>query len=108
MLQTYQDMSAKESLTLFIDGEEVRLWPEGDVTRVKDQISHYITDSSIYPVSTEVLRALAGAREVNVSIAGAGGTLEGYFESQNLAAFKRFWEENGSSAGQPQSGAPKQ
>lgn len=108
VLKTYQDMSAKESLTLFIDGEEVRLWPEGEVTRVKDQINHFITDSSIYPVTPEVLRDMAGASEVNVSIAGEGGKLEGYFESKNLAAFKRFWEENGSSAGQPQSGAPKQ
>jgi hypothetical protein len=100
VLETYQDMSSKETLTLGIDGKEVRLWPEGDVSREKDQISHYITDSSTYPVSVDVLRDLAGAREVNVSVSGEGGTLEGYFESQNLAAFKRFWEECGSPAGQ--------
>jgi hypothetical protein len=106
LLENYQNMSRKETLSLFIDGDEVRLRPEGDVRREKDQINHYISDFSIYPVSTDVLRDLAGAREVNVSIAGEGGTLEGYFESQNLAAFKRFWEENGDSAGQ--SGTPKQ
>ena len=106
VLENYQDMSGKESLTLFIDGDEVRLWPEGDVRREKDQINHYISDFSTYPVSADVLRDLAGAREVNVSISGQGGTLEGYFESQNIAAFKRFWEECGNSAGQ--SAAPKQ
>ena len=106
MLQTYQDMSAKESLTLVIDGETVTLRPEGEVSREKDMLSHYITDSSTYPVSVDVLRDLAGAREVNVTISGEGGTLEGYFESQNIAAFKRFWEENGNSAGQ--SATPKQ
>jgi hypothetical protein len=106
MLQTYQDMSAKESLTLVIDGETVTLRPEGEVSREKDMLSHYITDSSTYPVSADVLRDLAGAREVNVTISGEGGTLEGYFESQNIAAFKRFWEENGNSAGQ--SATPKQ
>ena len=100
VLETYQDMSARETLILYIDGEELRLSPVGDVTREKDQISHYITDYSTYPVSTDVLRALAGAKEVNVSIAGQGGSLEGYFEGQNLLAFKRFWEENGDSAGQ--------
>ena len=100
VLETYQDMSTRESLTLFIDGETVTLWPEGEATREKDQLSHFITDSSIYPVSADVLRGLAGAREVNVSVSGEGGTLEGYFEGQNLAAFKRFWEENGDSAGQ--------
>jgi len=100
MLQTYQDMSAKESLTLVIDGETVTLRPEGEVSREKDMLSHYITDSSTYPVSADVLRDLAGAREVNVTISGEGGTLEGYFEGQNLLAFKRFWEENGDSAGQ--------
>ena len=100
LLENYQNMSRKETLSLFIDGNEVRLRPEGDVRREKDQINHYISDFSIYPVSTDVLRDLAGAREVNVSIAGEGGTLEGYFESQNLLAFKRFWEENGDSAGQ--------
>jgi hypothetical protein len=105
LLQNYQDMSGKESLTLSIDGNEVRLWPTGDVRREKDQINHYISDFSTYPVTADVLRDLAGAREVNVSIAGQGGTLEGYFEAQNLAAFKRFWEENGSSAAQP--GTPK-
>jgi hypothetical protein len=105
-LENYQHMSARETLTLFIDGEEVRLRPEGDVRREKDQINHYISDFSIYPVSAEVLRDLAGAKEVNVSIAGEGGSLEGYFEGQNLLAFKRFWEENGDSAGQ--SGAPRQ
>jgi hypothetical protein len=104
LLENYQDMSREETLSLFIDGEEVRLRPEGDVRREKDQINHYISDFSIYPVSADVLRELAGAREVNVSIAGQGGTLEGYFEAQNLAAFKRFWEENGDSAGQ--SGTP--
>jgi hypothetical protein len=100
VLETYQDLSSKETLTLAIDGQEVRLLPEGEVSREKDQISHYITDSSIYPVSADVLRELAGAREVNVSVSGEGGRLEGYFESKNLAAFKRFWEENGDTAGQ--------
>ncbi len=106
MLQTYQDMSTRESLTLVIDGESVTLWPKGDATREKDQLSHYITDSSIYPVSVDVLRDLADADEVFVTVSGEGGTLEGYFENQNRAAFKRFWEENVNSAGQ--SATPKQ
>ena len=87
LLENYQDMSSKETLSLFIDGEEVRLRPEGDVRREKDQLNHYISDFSIYPVSADVLRDMAGAREINVSLAGQGGTLEGYFEGQNLLAF---------------------
>jgi hypothetical protein len=105
LLENYQDMSTRETLHLNIDGETVSLSPVGEAKREKDMLSHYITDSSVYPVSTDVLRALAGAKEVNVSIAGQGGTLEGYFEGQNLLAFKRFWEENGDTAGQ--SVAPK-
>ena len=106
VLETYQDTSTKESLNLNIDGEAVRLWPEGDVRREKDQMSGYITDYSVYPVSPDVLKALAGARDVSVSISGAGGTLEGYFEIDNINAFNRFWQEYGSPAGQ--SAPPKQ
>lgn len=100
VLEDYQDTSTKESLNLNIDGETVTLWPKGNVSREKDQISGYITDTSSYPTSADVLRDLAGAREVNVSISGAGGTLEGYLDVQNIAAFKKFWEEFGDSAGQ--------
>jgi len=106
LLENYQDMSARETLRLNIDGETVSLTPVGEGKREKDMLSHYITDYSVYPVSPEVLRDMAGAREINVSLAGQGGTLEGYFEGQNLLAFKRFWEENGDSAGQ--SPAPTQ
>ena len=94
-LENYQDRSTKESLNLGIDGEMVRLWPSGDVKREKDQLSGYITDYSVYPVSPDVLRAIAGAREVSVSIAGTEGTLEGNFEIDNIAAFNQFWQEYG-------------
>ena len=104
-LENYQDMSARETLHLNIDGKTVSLTPVGEGKREKDMLSHYITDYSVYPVSPEVLRDMAGAREINVSLAGQGGTLEGYFEGQNLLAFKRFWEENGPAG---QSVAPKQ
>jgi len=106
LLENYQDMSTRETLHLSIDGETVSLTPVGEGKREKDMLSHYITDYSVYPVSPDVLRAMAGAREINVSLVGQGGSLEGYFEGQNLLAFKRFWEENGDDAGK--SAAPTQ
>jgi len=63
----------------------VSLTPVGEGKREKDMLSHYITDYSVYPVSPEVLRDMAGAREINVSLAGQGGTLEGYFEDKTCS-----------------------
>lgn len=98
-VHAYREKSTQESLSLVIDGETVELWPRGDARREEDQLSHYITDSWIYPATADILRDLAAAREVFVTVSGEGGTLEGYFENANKGAFKRFWEECGDTAG---------
>lgn len=94
--EKYLDVSTRESLTLAIDGRSVCLWPRGDVGRERDRLSHYVTDSSTYPVSVDILRKIAEAHEVDVTISSDAGTLEGYFEDHNMASFRRFWQEYGS------------
>jgi hypothetical protein len=97
-LDMYLRMYKGGALTLIIDKQPVVLSGEGDFRREKEGSSGYVDESLSYTISADILRNLADAHEVEVKVTGQGGPLEGYFSSQNLANFKRFFEKYGNPA----------
>jgi hypothetical protein len=82
----YLDMSTAVSLALEVDGQSVLLSPE------KDHLSDHATNSWSYPPSADILRNLADAHEIDVTLSNEGGTLIGFHGSR---FFKQFLEECG-------------
>jgi len=86
VLENYQDMSARETSPSQYRRRNGESDAGGEGKREKDiaePLPSPTTRSTRYPRKS--LRDMAGAREINVSLAGQGGNLEGYFEGQNCS-----------------------
>jgi hypothetical protein len=96
---TYVPGNIRVCLTLVVDGRTAHLAGK-EVSRQGDPDPRNVTSSVRYPISSEFLRDLAKAQEVDLEFSGEFGTFRTYLSSSNIANFKRFYEKYGNPAEQ--------
>lgn len=95
LLLTYTGVSALNiepgrSLEVVADFNSYVLSARGDTRRARDPSGHQFTESLDYPVSAEVLIAMAEAGTFRVIVKGRDGDARGSFDENSFAEFRRF------------------
>jgi hypothetical protein len=84
------DIGPGETLTLAIDGETLNLRGPGSVNTRRVTGSGTFVENAIYQTTEDVLRKLAKAKQVHVTIRGKARTIERDFRPENTRKFRNF------------------
>jgi bifunctional DNA-binding transcriptional regulator/antitoxin component of YhaV-PrlF toxin-antitoxin module len=79
-----------ESLILFVDGEEINVKGQGSQSYRKTLKNGMVSELAKYPVTPQLLKKIASAKQVKVKIFGGDFVAEKYFTKQNFENFRQF------------------
>jgi hypothetical protein len=79
-----------ESLVLLLDGDRVGVAGPGSIASRHVISGSAVTETANYPVSMDLLRRIAAARQVRVRVVGSERTMDLHFSRENKARFEAF------------------
>jgi hypothetical protein len=88
----FLEIPAGETLSLTIDGTEVKLVGMGSEKLRKKSKDHTVTERAIYEATPGIIRQLANAKKVHVQVSGDKGTVDRWFAPINFSRFGEFAE----------------
>jgi hypothetical protein len=87
---SYLKIEKGRSLELIVDGRSHYFSGEGEVRRQMDPSGDLFTERVDYPVKVDFLIRLIEAETIGVVVNGHDGEVQGYFDSDNIGALRRF------------------
>jgi hypothetical protein len=86
----YLKIEKGRSLELIADGRSYHFSGEGEVRREMDPSGDLFMEWLDYPVEAEFLILLSEVETIGVVVNGHEGEVQGYFDSENIIALRRF------------------